>query len=570
MGQFAIGTDDFVKFKEKSAYYIDKSLFVKEIIDDTNEVLLITRPRRFGKTLNMSMLNSYLAYNNDENYTHLFNDLKIWDAGEKYTDHFQDTPTIFFTMKNVCCDNWDECYLMLVIMISEIFRDKLYLKESLSASDKEVFDKILNQDKEQTGYYKNSLLYLTRWLYEYHNKKVYLVIDEYDTPIHEGYQNRYYKKIINFIQVFFGAAMKSNKYLEKAVLTGITRIAGESLFSKLNSFVSYNIRKKQFNEFFGFKEEETIIAVEKFSPNRKMEAIRKMYNGYLIGGMSMYNPWSIMNVLDSDELEPLQPYWYNTSSDSLIRRQFAKKTHGVKEALSRLVSGGTITRKIKDEVTYLDLADSGDAVWSFLLYSGYLTLNKYEMNKDRTYELCIPNEEVRGLMQNIIENWFSEGLSVDDINMFLEAMLTGKADSLKNQLSIMMKRSFSYFDITRTMPEAVYQSYILGMLMYLDRDYYCESNPVMGEGRCDILICPKAGVFKETGVILEFKKTDDEMKLDQITESALLQIKERNYIEGARKRGIKTIYCYGIGFYKAELMLKMEKVDLSDTAKQYS
>lgn len=565
MGQFAIGTDDFIKFREKEAYFIDKSLFIKEVIDDTNEVLLITRPRRFGKTLNMSMLNYYLRYSK-EDYTHFYSDLKIWDAGEKYKGYFQNTPTIFFTMKNVCCDNWELCYSMLVSMLAEVFSQYKYLKETIPEEEQNIFDNILNRKSENEDDFRYGLAYLSKWLYKYHKKKVYLIIDEYDTPIHEGYQNRYYTKIINFMQVFFGAVMKTNAYLDKAVLTGITRIAGESLFSKLNSFVSYNLTTEKFANYFGFTEEETQIAVERFAPFRNMEDIKKMYNGYLIGGISLYNPWSIMNVLDSTERMALKPYWYNTSSDALLRREFKEKPQGSKEELLDLVEGKVISKPIKDEVTYMDLETTDDSVWSFLLYSGYLTLKKLEINNDNTYDLCIPNEEVRGLMQNIVEKWFTEGIPTRDIQVFFDALFVGKVEAFKKHLTNMIRRSFSYFDITKTMPELVYHSYILGMLVFLKNNYYCESNPIVGEGRCDILICPKAGTYKDIAVILEFKQTDNKDKLEKVTDEALLQIRQQNYIEGAKKRGIKTIYCYGIGFYKAELMVKMEKDGDNDGA----
>jgi hypothetical protein len=559
MGRFSIGSDDFVDFKEKSACFVDKSLFIKEIIDDTNKVLLITRPRRFGKTLNMSMLNSYLAYNKND-YSSLYEDLNIWKAGEKYREYFQNTPSVFFTMKNVSCDNWNLCYRMLASMLSELISQFKYLKDTLTEEDKIKFDNILFRRLEYEDDLQSSLQLLSKWLYEYHGKKIYIIIDEYDNPIHEGYQHGYYEKIISFMQVFFGSAMKTNPYLDKAILTGITRIAGESLFSKLNSFVSYNIKAAGLNTLFGFTEQETQTIIEKFAPTRKMEDIKRMYNGYQIGGISLYNPWSIMNVLDSEGWGPLLPYWKNTSSDRLLRRQFAIKNQGVKEAMVELVAGKSISRKIKDDVTYLDLEDTGDAVWSFLLYSGYLTLAKMEMNQDKTYELTIPNEEVREFVERIIEGWFIEGLSTNDADMMFGALLTGEVESFQDQFSYHVENSFSYFDTTKTRPELMYHSFILGMLVFLQRDYYCESNAVVGKGRSDILICPKAGTFKDVAVILEFKKTSDRDKLEQVTDDALAQIKTKNYIDGAVKRGCKNIYCYGIGFFKEELMVKMEKV----------
>ncbi len=561
MSSVLIGTDIFVNFMENDGYYVDKSLFVKEVLECKSQVLLITRPRRFGKTLNMTMLDAFLSCNNKRDYTKYFQGLKIWNE-PACRERFQKSPTVFLTLKGISCLNWNDCIASMCNLISMFFKHFTYLFEGLDDVDKKRFNKILSGNPEFIVEFSNSLSYLIKWLYDYHGQKAFLIIDEYDNPIHEGYQNGYYREIIAFMQVFFGEAMKTNPYLDKAVMTGVTKIAGESLFSKFNNFASYNIKEKSFADKFGFTEDDVNAAVGINAPNRDMRQIRDMYNGYLFGGVKIYNPWSIINMLSKDDDVPLGFYWYNSSSDRLLRDEFAKKDMHFKEVLNELTDGATIRRPIKDETTYMDLSKSGDAVWSFLLYSGYLSLAEPHCDENNEYALKIPNKEVRFMMKDIVKAWFVEWSGSGVVKAFFATMLEGDAEMLGDLFKNLIENAFSYFDTSRSAPERMYHAFILGMMQFLRQDYYYESNANMGRGRSDLFICPKSGTYERIGAILEFKKTDREENLEGVTDKALEQIFKRGYVEGAHRRGLETVHCYGIGFYRNEFIIKLRTVNV--------
>ncbi len=473
-----IGTDIFIDFMKKNGYFVDKSLFIKEVIDCTGQVMLITRPRRFGKTLNMTMLEAFLSCDSNEDYTDYFEPLKIW-AHSDCKEYFQNLPAVFFSLKDVTALTWDSCANLLTAKISDILVKYSYLKDRLNERDRSLFDKF-ERNIASLDECKLVLGYLTKWLYDYYGKKVYLLIDEYDNPIQEGYHNGYYDEIISFMQVFLGSALKTNPYLEKAVMTGVTQISGESLLSKFNNFVSYSVLNQDFGDKFGFTEDEVINALKDNAPFRNIDEVRDMYNGYLFGGQCIYNPWSIMNMLSKNENVPLSFYWYNSSSDRILREAFAKKDNAFKETLYNLINGETIREPIKSETTYLDLQKSGDAVWSFLLYSGYLSLREPFSDENGDYALSIPNKEVRIMVRDIVMSWFTEWGGRNGAELFFKSLLLGDEEAVYNQLSYIIRDAFSYFDTTLKMPELMYHAFILGMLQFLGRDYYCESNANMG------------------------------------------------------------------------------------------
>ena len=558
MTNVALGTDVFTKFREKEALYIDKSLFVRDIIDDSAEVILLTRPRRFGKTLNMTMLKAFFAINEKEDYSNYFKDLKIWQCGDKYTSHFGKYPVLFMSLKDIESRNWEDCFEGLKLKISSLFKEHKEVVESLDEDDKDLYRQIITC-RANKATFEQSIGKLSSWLDKYYNQKVILLIDEYDAPINDGYNHGFGEEVVIFMKNMFSYAMKTNESLGKAVITGLTKIAGKSLFSKLNHFTSYNVLKKEYSEYFGFVEEEVIDALNKCGVLHSMQEIRDWYNGYNFGGTTpIYNPWSIMNVCAFPD-EKLKSYWINTSSDGALGSILQNVSISVKEKLNALTNGESFELTLKDDVTYENLQKQSDVLWSFLLYAGYLTTK--ESTEDNAI-FYVPNYEVRKALIHTMERWITDQTGgTDEVDIMIQAMLTGNQKLFVKKLSKFVFNGFSYFDVTKTEPEKVYHAFILGLLSHIRDGYYFNSNPVSGEGRDDVLIMSKAIEFSNDAVILEFKQTEEKEELEAMAKEALEQIKSKQYVEEAFKRGAKNIYIYGIGFCGRDIKVLMENID---------
>jgi len=557
--KIALGNDIFLNYIKESDVYVDKTLFIKDIIDSAIQVSLITRPRRFGKTLNMTMLKAYFEKNSEDyaSISSVFSKLKISDCGEIYKKEMNKYPVIFMSLKEVKYSTWEKCFSALKLKISEVFVIHESVTEILSKSEKVFYDNILYKTGDEVDF-ASSIGKLIKWLERYYKEKVVLLIDEYDAPINEGYTRGYHEESIDFIKNLFGGAMKTNDGLKKAILTGVTRIAGKSLFSELNNFKSYNVLSEEYSEYFGFTEDEVKAVLKQCKVEHDFTEIKSWYNGYTFGkNTSIYNPWSIMNVA-YERNQRLSPHWTNTASNSILKNHLANKSIETKENLYRLIKGEALELPIRYEVTFNDLVKESDALWSFLLYAGYLTATN--IGEDfATFN--IPNYEVKRELKTIIDLWLTEqsgGISA--VTLMINAMLTGDVELFTDKLSKFVYSSFSYFDTTNTEPELVYHAFILGLLVHLQKDYYFNSNGESGNGRADILIMPLVGNHKTSAVILEFKKTRDKEKLEESAEIAINQIKEKKYIDEARKRGATDIYIYGIGFYKKEIKVIMEQL----------
>ena len=560
MVKIALGEDVFVNYVENSELYIDKSLFIRDIIDSANKVLLITRPRRFGKTLNMTMLKAFFDIKpkqTEEDYSKYFKNLKIWECGDEYTSHFGKYPVIFITLKDIESKSWENCYEGLKSKISDIFKMNKNIINILEPEEKEFYHDILFRRTNEIDFVQ-AIGNLTHWLEKYYGEKVILLIDEYDAPINDGYTYGYSEEAILFMKNMFSFAMKTNPSLQKAVITGLTKIAGKSLFSKLNHFISYNVLEKEYSEYFGFMEEEVKFVIKKCKVKHSMDEISAWYNGYNFGGTTpIYNPWSIMNVCAFPD-EMLKAHWINTSSDGALGKVLNNLSISSKEKLYELAIGKSFELPLKDDVTYENLKVQSDVLWSFLLYAGYLTT---KVSNEESATFFVPNYEVRKALIHTMNRWILDTTGgTEEVNIMINAMLTGDEYLFSEKLSDFIFNSFSYFDTANRNPEIVYHAFILGLLAHVQSNYYFNSNPIAGRGRADVLIMPKVGNLSTNAVILEFKKTDKIDTLENVAKSALLQIKEKDYISEAQKRGATDIYIYGIGFCGREVKLEMEKI----------
>jgi len=560
MLRLALGEDVFENYIQNSEIYIDKSLFIQDIIDNTNKVLLITRPRRFGKTLNMTMLKAFFDVKNNEQkhqYAKYFENLNIWKCDDKYLSHFGKHPVVFMTLKGGSNRNWEDCYDWLKLKIAQVFKDHRVIIDSLNEEDKKYYNDILLETANRVKF-ANAIGDLLRWLHRYYGEMPILLIDEYDAPLNDGFNNDYSIKIVDFMRDMFSYAMKTNTSLQKAVLTGLTKIAGKSLFSTLNHFTSYNILEDEFSQYFGFKEDEVQYAIKKSGTHHTMEEISKWYNGYRFGKTTpIYNPWSIMNVCNTPQ-SFLKPYWIFTSSEESLGKVLNHTTMDTKEQLYALAKREALELPLHDDVTFETVKTNSDVLWTFLLYAGYLTTDNVSENH-ATFR--VPNYEVKKALNETIKRWLTMPIhGTAEVNGMLLSMLHGKEQPFFRKLSIFVLNAFSYFDLTQHEPERVYHAFLLGLLCHIQEDYYFSSNPEAGEGRADILIMPKSRNLSTHAVVLEFKQTDEKKRLEKVTQEALAQIKSKQYIAEAKKRGATEIYAYGIGFCGKDLKMLMEKV----------
>lgn len=541
-----IGISDFKELIESNYYFIDKSLFIKTFLEDNAKVILIPRPRRFGKTLNLSMLKYFFQIAKEDN-RHLFKGLDI--ENEKQLMKLQGQyPVIYISFKDEKHLNWDNCSESLKILVSRLYRDFDYLiqAEKLSEFERLQFKKIMNMELPFI-YYEKALHDLSEYLYKYHNKKVIILIDEYDIPIQEGYFNNYYDNVINFMRNFLSSAFKDNPYLEKGLLTGILRVAKESIFSGLNNLDVSTLLSKRFRKSFGFLEDELLDFLNYYDIKDSCADLKNWYNGYVFGGNTIYNPWSILNYIRNYP-NPFEAYWVNTSSNNLIKNILKKGDAHLKRELELLVDGGIITKAINENIVFGEIEDNNENIWSFLLFSGYLKTVKSEViNARRICDLKIPNEEVKYLYEDIILNWFKESIGHINLSNMIDYLLKGDTITFGKMFIDTVESSLSYFDVSGE-SEKFYHAFVLGMLVELKDDYQVKSNRESGYGRYDVMIIPKDKKLK--GVIIEFKKVDkfENETLEMALDNALNQIEEKNYERELVDRGVNDIVKLAIAF----------------------
>lgn len=563
--QLQIGTDNFGKTRVNNLTFVDKTLFIKEILDNKGiEVSIITRPRRFGKSFNLSTLHHFLAPEvNNLKTADLFIGLKIAEIDNgHYMQQQGKYPVIMLSFKDAKSITFAAVIIDLQDHMKEVFRNYQYLKIStkLSQEEKDLFISYFKAKDRLIPDLKTSLRLLCELLYKHHGVKPWLLIDEYDTPIQLGYLNNYYDEIVGLMRNMLGGALKTNPYLDRAVITGILRIAKESLFSDLNNPKAYSILQSQYNQYFGFTETEVHDLLQAANLNNKTAEVKRWYNGYIFGGTTVYNPWSIVNCIDEKGL--LQAYWVNTGDDKLIKDILTNSDPELKKQFSLLLQDEEIIQEIDENMVFENLKTNKLAVWSLLLMSGYLKVVHLTLN-DRGDKIChcaIPNLEVKVRYQKMIESWLSNN---DDSGSwyrnFLGNLLKGDVESFKQDFSQVLAKIVSVHDTARN-PENFYHGFMLGLTASLrNEEYTVKSNKESGYGRYDIVILPKD--LTKYAIIFEFKSLQTsqsiknsnnikEMKilLAQSAQTALAQIAQKQYLTEIKQCGYQNILKLGLAF----------------------
>ena len=552
-----VGIEDFKDIITKDYYYVDKSLFIKELIDYKGSVNLFTRPRRFGKTLNLSML-QYFFEQSDADNAPLFQNLSIIDTGATYLSHMGQYPVITISLKSGKQATADLSITGVKKIISEEFRrHKKALEKSLT--QKERIQQMMDT-KGDLSYYTDAIRFLSECLYNYYKCKVIILIDEYDVPLENAYFNGFYEEMINFIKPLFESALKTNPFMEFAVITGCLRISKESIFTGLNNLEIISITNKLYAEHFGFTQNEIEVLLNYYGLKHRREEIRTWYDGYYFGDKSIYNPWSVINYIKSiwiDNSAFPKPYWSNTSSNSIIRTLIENADMTVKQEIEYLISGGSIEKPIHEDITYEDIDQSSDSLWNFLFFTGYLKQTHIEM-KDLVHymSLGIPNLEVRHIYETKIIEWFREQISLKDLTSFYKAIIQGDIDVFQKALNAMLRESISFYDNK----EAFYHGFMLGLLNGMSQ-FLIDSNKEAGDGRYDIQI--RSLDIEIPAVLLELKLADSFSGMKTKAMNALLQMKEKKYNESLYNEGYQKVIHYGIAFYKKNCIILKEEYTLS-------
>ena len=538
-----VGIEDFKKIIEEDCYYFDKTNYIEELLKDKTEIKLFTRPRRFGKTLNMTTLKYFFDVRNTEENRKLFKDLYI-EKSEYFKEQGQ-YPTIFITLKDTKKNNWEECFSKIKIILRDLYGEHNYIKDKLSINEKEEYDKILF--KKDDAEYDNALLNLTKYLYNYYQKKVVLLIDEYDSPLITANQFGYYKEAINFFRDFLSSALKTNSNLKMGVLTGIVQVAKEGIFSGLNNVKTYNILGDKFETFFGLSEEEVENALKYFGMTYEIKEVKRWYDGYKFGNAEVYNPWSIINYLSD---RGLQAYWVNTSDNALIYDNLKNSTVDVFKDLEALFEGKAIKKEISPFFTFEELSKF-DGIWQLMVYNGYLKINEKLSNDE--YMIKIPNYEIQTFFKKgFIDKFLVSG---NYFNPMMDALLDGDIEEFERRLQNIFLVNTSFYDLKG---EKVYHSLFLGMLIWLRDKYEVKSNGERGHGRYDAMLIPLDKV--KPAYVFEFKVSKTIKGLTAKAEEALEQIISKKYDIGLKELGISKIYRIGIAFKGKNVKVKYEIV----------
>ena len=529
-----IGVEDFSEVIKENCYYIDKTKWIGEILEDKSKIKLFTRPRRFGKTLNMSMLKYFFNVENKEENKKLFSGLDIEKS--EYMSEQGQYPVIFISLKSINAKTWEEAIQEIRLLVLELFSEYKYLLEDLDEYDLPRFKKYLlgNADFSEL---KNALLFLTRILFQKYKKEVILLIDEYDSPLISACEHHYYSDAIAFFKVFYGEALKTNQYLKMGVMTGIIRVIKAGIFSDLNNLNVYSILENEYSEFFGFNQDEVEETLEYFDVKYELFDVKAWYDGYKFGDSDVYNPWSILKFLKSKKIGS---HWIDTSGNFLINQILKNTDSEIMETLEALFNGETVEENISGNSDLSSLLGQ-EEIWELLLFSGYLTIDeKIGEDYEDVYSLRLPNREVREFFRKkFIDVNFGESM----FRKAMEGLKNLKFDIFQKYLQNILLKSTSFMD---TKNEDFYHGLVLGMMFYLDNHYYVKSNEESGLGRYDVVIEPKNK--NSRGFILEFKVVKNEDDLEKVSEEAIEQIIEKKYDIGLRDRGIKDVTFVGVAF----------------------
>jgi hypothetical protein len=547
-----LGIDDFRRIRDDKLEYVDKSDMIRQVIDRTGvQVLLLPRPRRFGKSMNLSMLR-YWFDKRAEDLSYLFQDLSIWQAGDQYRAHFQKHPVIYFNFKGARHSNFDDCMMTLREKIKKLYDAHRQLLDDgkLSAVDAHEYRSILDGTAKKATY-ETSLLDLSRHLHATYGERVVILMDEYDEPIHAGHVSGYSAQILEFMRSFLGAALKSNEHLYKAVVTGILRVAKENLFSGLNNIAVYSLLGKEFNSCFGFTDEEVATLLERYGRADKVADVRSWYNGYLFGGEVIYNPWSILSYLEREDTIP-KPYWLGTSSNELVHELLETYALRMEQVFEELLEGRAVETFLDENVVLSELKTNEDALWSLLVFSGYLKADPmpYDSVVGKVlYRLSIPNREVREVYASTFQRWIKSNLTAQggDIGKLARAMLSGDADTFEDHLQKFVQNILSSYDLAKADPERVYQGFVLGLLAALEPDYIVRSNREGGSGRPDVTIRPR--LAGKPGALLELKLARKGKKTPAAAlREGLAQIRSKGYATDLWATGVSEVHAFAVAF----------------------
>ena len=555
-----IGISDFKKIIDGNYYYFDKTELIKSIIGEPGEVKLFTRPRRFGKTLNMSMIKYFFDIENKDVNKKLFENLKI--SENEYFEKQGTAPVISISFRNYDESSWGNGFEMIKNTISDLYDEFEFVKENLSARKKEKYDSILfNRATEAT--WKLSLLDLTKYLYEYYGQKVVVLIDEYDQPIIDSYVKGYYQEAISFFKTFYGVVLKDNNYLEMGIMTGILRVAKENIFSGLNNLRVHTILDNRFTEYFGITESEVEKALKDFNLEFELQDVQKWYNGYLFGDIKVYNPWSIINFLND---EKLKPYWVNTSGNELIKLYLKKLKNEIFDDFSKLLNREEIYKRINENMTFSNLESNySKNIWNLFFHSGYLTLAKKIEDNGMCY-LKIPNEEILKMFSEMfIEIYFE---NYNSFYNMVYSLKNGDIETFKKELRKILLENVGIFDVSGGYKEQFYHGLMLGIILILKNEYEITSNNFSGKGRYDLLLKPKNLKKRKEGIILELKVvnaienlSEDKIfeKLENECDIALQQIEEKEYDSVLKNSRVENILKIGIAFFGKEVAVKFDR-----------
>lgn len=558
-----IGVDIFEHLRTKNYYYVDKTNLIRDLIDHQSGVNLFTRPRRFGKTLNMSMLQYFFEDMRDDDgnkidNSHLFDGLNIMNAGERYISRLGQYPVIFLTLKDTKLGDFEASYAAIKMVISmEYSRHRYLLDSDLPDEDKEACLKIIRREADDSAY-QDSLRFLSACLEKYYGKKTIILIDEYDVPLENSFVRHFYDQMVNLIRTMFSAAFKTNPSLEFAVITGCLRISKESIFTGMNNLNVISILNKQYDEYFGFTEPEVKEMCAYYGVPEKYETIQKWYDGYVFGGAEIYNPWSVLkyffDVLADRDCLP-RPYWANTSSNSIVRTLIDRSDDSARSELEILISGGTIEKEVHEDITYGEIYDNLESLWNFMFFTGYFrkVSDRYDDYENKWYlTLRIPNTEVKTIFRDHIRSWFSSSMKQRDLSALHNAFLQKDVPAFENELNDILLETISSFDEH----ESYYHGLVSGILTGI-KGYIVKSNRESGAGRSDLVVKPVDR--RKEAFILEFKVTKGKgsVALEKAADEALAQIAEKQYDRELEDEYYTIISHYGIAFRGKECSVKL-------------
>ncbi len=549
MKKIPIGVSDFKKLHENNCYFVDKTLLIKDIIDDGSEVVLFTRPRRFGKTLNLSMIYYYFDCDNATARAY-FESLAIWQQGDVYQQQRGKYPVISLSLKDVKATTFADALQRIGKILQEVYAkySKVLLNGSLLTEKEKIeYQHILDRNTMPFEL-SDSLLNLTKYLHQHYGTKPILLIDEYDSPIHAGFSNDYYQDIALFMRDLLSSALKDNLNLHKGVLTGILRVAKESIFSGLNHLKVYSIIEQKCAHHYGFTQAEVDLLLHDMQCSTMREDIQTWYNGYSFGNDKIYNPWSILECVSNNGV--LRPYWVNTSDNALILKLIASTPTKNKAIFEAMLQGEPYRARLESDVTFPALHQQDNVLWNFLLHTGYLSVQNIAQDNTGFFnsDFVIPNKEIRLLYFTLINRWFGAG-NIDLDHTFVQSLVRGDIATFKKLLATFLSETFSYFDTQGKTKEQIYHVFVLGLIAGLTEHYIIRSNREAGDGRYDVVMLPKDK--NQLGIIFEFKALDnnaDDAQLKQAASEVLQQIQQNQYLAEFQQNGITNVLPLGIAF----------------------